>query len=224
MKPAPKFRDISGARFGKLVIIERAGSKQTSKKSRQTIWRCRCDCGGERLVVNGTLQSGRATSCGCARRGRGAKDGKRTATYVSWQNMIGRCTNPNATGYDHYKKLGITVCERWRTFDNFLADMGERPDRSFTLDRIDNNGNYEPNNCRWATKQRQANNRRTNILFNYRGAEYTLADLARATGVQKETLRCRLVRPGGWSVEDAINTPTIPRNMRKAGLSKRTSP
>jgi hypothetical protein len=134
--------------------------------------------------------------------------------------MIGRCTLPSVSGYAHYKKRGITVCERWRVFENFLADMGERPPGT-TLDRWPNNdGNYEPGNCRWATKREQANNRITNILFTYEGRQYTLANLARYAGVDKELLRARLVRPGGWSVEGAIKTPVIPRHLRKAGLPK----
>lgn len=120
--------------------------------------------------------------------------------------MIARCTQPSAAGYEHYKSRGITVCDRWRSFENFLADMGERPGglREYTLERINNDGNYEPGNCRWTTWQRQGNNRSTNRRFAYRGTEYTLADLARITGIPKERLRYRLVRPGGWSVEDAL--------------------
>ena len=132
--------------------------------------------------------------------------------------MISRCTQPSNPAFEHYRKRGIKFCERWRSFENFFADMGERPTRT-SLDRWPNNaGNYEPGNCRWATKREQANNRVTNLWFRYRGKDYTLADLARATGVQKETLRARLVRPGGWKVKDAVETPTIPRHLRRAGL------
>lgn len=142
--------------------------------------------------------------------------GARTATYTSWQNMIARCTAPSYPSYKQYKERGITICHRWRKFENFLADMGERP-KGLTLDRIDNDGNYEPGNCRWATKQEQANNRITNLHFTYNGKDYTLADLARETGVSKDVLRQRLVRSSGpnsrlkkpkqWTVEEAVNTP-----------------
>lgn len=217
-KHAARARDLTGRRYGKLTVIECTGRDLVG----QFLWRCQCDCGGERTSTGRTLNMGHATSCGCGRRGLGSTrtDGKRTPTYHSWQNMISRCTQPSSPAFAHYQKRGITVCERWRSFDNFLADMGERPN-ALTIERIDNNGDYEPGNCRWATKREQGNNRITNIHFHYRGVDYTLANLARATGTAKETLRARLVRPGGWNVEDAVNTPAIPRHLRRAGLSKR---
>ena len=136
----------------------------------------------------------------------------RTPTYISWQNMIARCTRPSNPAFKHYKMRGITVCDRWLTFENFLDDMGVRPDGNYSIDRINNNGNYEPSNCRWATKVDQANNRITNNLFEYRGKTYTLANLVRETGVSKELLRSRLVRKRNkngrsWTVEEAVSEP-----------------
>jgi hypothetical protein len=122
--------------------------------------------------------------------------------------MVARCTQPANPAFEHYKQRGITVCDRWRSFENFLADMGERPE-GMTLDRVDNDKGYFLGNCRWATKQVQGNNRITNIHFVYKDTRYTLAELARATGVAKETLRCRLVRPGGWDVAAAVETPVM---------------
>lgn len=119
--------------------------------------------------------------------------------------MIARCTQPSSPAFAHYQKRGITLCDRWRQFENFLSDMGERPPNT-TLDRRDNDGNYDPDNCRWATKREQGNNRVTNIFFEYRGKTYTLADLARETGVSKEILRARLCRsPLPWTVEQAVS-------------------
>ena len=133
--------------------------------------------------------------------------GARTPTYHSWQNMIARCTQPSYPSYEKYKARGITVCNRWRKYENFLADMGERP-KHRTLDRIDNTGNYEPCNCRWATKREQANNRITNVYFTYKGEEYTIINLSRETGISAHVLRQRLIRSKKqWTVEDAINTP-----------------
>jgi hypothetical protein len=136
--------------------------------------------------------------------------------------MISRCTQPSHPAFAYYQKRGITVCERWRKFENFLADMGERPGSAgeYTLDRIDNDRGYEPGNCRWATKREQANNRVTNLHFTYKGKQYTLAELSRETGVSKELLRSRLYRRGGWSVEGAVETPTTPRHLRKHVLKK----
>lgn len=144
----------------------------------------------------------------------GHTDGRKMSpTYRSWANMVARCTQPSNPAFAHYHKRGISVCERWRgSFENFLADMGERP-AGKTLDRFPNNdGDYEPGNCRWATKREQANNRFTNRRFVYRGVEYTLAELARTTGVSKEILRARLCRSElPWTVEGAVHTPRLTR-------------
>jgi hypothetical protein len=131
--------------------------------------------------------------------------------------MIARCTQPSNPAYTYYKQRGIEVCERWRKFVNFLVDMGERPPAT-TLDRHPNNdGNYEPGNCRWATKVEQANNRFTNIHFEWRGKRYTLADLSRASGVSKDLLRHRLIRcKFKWTVDGAISTPVMPKGSRFA--------
>lgn len=145
---------------------------------------------------------------------------KKSSTYTSWENMVGRCKYPSNPAYEYYKKRGIKVCEAWQVFDNFLEDMGEKPSKNHSIDRINNDGNYEPSNCRWATKQEQANNRITNIHFIYNGQKYTLAELARVTGVGKELLRARLCRSKKtWSVEDAVHTPVIPRTLRKRDFS-----
>jgi hypothetical protein len=144
--------------------------------------------------------------------------GRPSGTYRAWASMIARCTQPSSPAFAHYKKRGITTCERWRDFCNFLVDMGERPANT-TLDREDNNMGYMPGNCRWVSKQTQANNRITNVRFTYRGAEYTLAELSRFTGVKKEILRSRLCRSGlPWTVEGAVSTPKLPRTKRRSGF------
>jgi len=122
---------------------------------------------------------------------------------------MSRCFQPSSPAYAYYQSIGVTVCERWRTFENFLADMGERPGLEFTIDRHPNKlGNYEPGNCRWATKREQANNRVTNKLLEYRGKTYTMVELARHAGMTKEFLRGRL--RAGWSVTDAVEKPRQP--------------
>lgn len=137
----------------------------------------------------------------------------KTGTYCSWQNMIARCTQPSNPAYEHYQEMGITVCERWRDFRNFLADMGERPPgkRLFTIERSDNRKDYEPGNCVWATWRTQGNNRSTNVRFEYRGQVLTLSELVRTTGVSKDILRSRLSRGKGgpWTVEEAVHTPSM---------------
>lgn len=148
---------------------------------------------------------------GVARHGHSNSDGgKQSPTYRSWASMIARCTQPSSAGFAHYQKLGITVCARWRVFDNFLADMGERPSRVYTLDRYpDQKGNYEPGNCRWATRREQANNRTTNKLFEFQGEMLTYREIARRTGLSDELLRHRLLR-AGWSVERAVSSAQVP--------------
>lgn len=147
-----------------------------------------------------------------------SKVGWKSPTYRSWQNMIARCYYPSNPAFEHYRKRGITVCERWLRFDNFLADMGRRPDGT-TLDRINNDGDYEPGNVRWASRRTQANNRVTNRFFEFRGALRTLSEIVRETGVSKELLRARLSRSDlPWTVEGAVSTPPLPKNLAKSGF------
>lgn len=156
-----QLKNLVGERFGRLVVVERSGS--TPKGGAR--WLCRCDCGSDATVAAGNLRGGSTRSCGCLgselSSARAATHRmSKTPTYVSWSAMIQRCTNPKAHGAHNYSGRGIGVCERWRSFENFLSDMGERP-AGATLDRFpDGDGNYEPANCRWATKTEQARNAR----------------------------------------------------------------
>lgn len=156
--------DLTGQNFGRLNAIRPIGMVRGSGVE----WLCLCECGGHVHVVAKSLRSGHTRSCGClhtesVRRPR-THGGSGTQAHSSWQNMIARCTHPSNPAYEHYQKRGITVCDRWRSFENFLADMGERPGgfREYTLERVDNDRGYEPGNCEWATWSVQAKNRTDN--------------------------------------------------------------
>lgn len=125
--------------------------------------------------------------------------------YRSWRSMVVRCTNPNATSYKYYGAIGVAVCERWKRFQNFYADMGDRPEGS-TLDRIDSTKGYEPTNCRWASKKQQARNRRTNNLLVFRGERLTLEEWAERFGIKSNTLWMRLYEQR-WDLERALTSP-----------------
>ncbi len=165
-----EFLDLTGDIFSRLTVVRAIGRN----KHNQIMWLCRCECGNEATVSTNGLRSGNHRSCGCFQREVASKGGTSrivhghnrsntaapTPTYVSWMGMIQRCTNTKNPKYPEYGGRGIKVCERWRTFENFLADMGERPEGT-TIDRYPNNdGNYESGNCRWATPSQQAANRR----------------------------------------------------------------
>jgi hypothetical protein len=153
----PKRLDISGQKFGKLTAVEFSHKNNFGA----VYWKCICDCGNKITTRSNALRKGEKKTCGCVNPN--YKHGAiRTRTYISWGSMKQRCANEKATGYKNYGGRGITVCERWLGKDgfvNFLEDMGERPE-GLSIDRIYNDGNYEPSNCRWATKKEQENNKR----------------------------------------------------------------
>lgn len=198
--------DLTGKKFGRLTVIEMAAEKM---KSGEAKWVCRCDCGTSRLVPSYRLRSGRTKSCGCLAReqvaSRNTKHGMfGTRIYRIWSGMMTRCTNENAINYADYGGRGIKVCDAWQQFENFYADMCDGYRDDLSLDRIDGDGDYRPDNCRWETATRQQRNRRNTVFIELNGRRQSLADWADETGIPAGTLSERLRR--GWSAERALTT------------------
>jgi len=216
------FKDHTSHRFGRLVAVHLA-----PKTDRHTRWDCICDCGATVTVMAASLTSGDSRSCGCLARemaaavtrarsthghaGRSNGKAAPSPTYVSWYSMVKRCLNPTSSRYDKYGARGISVCERWRAFENFLADMGERPTGT-SLDRIDVNGNYGPGNCRWATPRQQARNTTRNHRVSFRGETLTVIEWAEGVGVSGSSMWRRLKR---WPVERALTESASGRAERR---------
>lgn len=154
--------DLTGMVVGRLTVLRRVGDHVSPSGQRKTQWQCKCSCGTEKTVLGPSLTQQRTKSCGCiqregaAERGRASlyKHGKSRdgGIYTSWQAMKGRCQNPADDHYARYGAKGITVCQQWRVFENFFADMGSTWFEGATIDRIENGGNYEPSNCQWLTR------------------------------------------------------------------------
>lgn len=187
--------DLTNKRFERLLVLSRNGN--TSDGS--ALWKCICDCGSERTIAGTALRAGRHKSCGCSSprftSERCTTHGMvKTKTYKTWLGMLSRCSEKSkGKTRKNYWSKGIRVCERWKTFENFLQDMGETPD-GLTLDRIDGNGNYEKGNCRWATDKEQANNTSANLLITHIGKTQTLAMWADDIGIKANTLLYRIRR------------------------------
>lgn len=146
-------KDLKNKKSGKLLFLKDTGKRKVAN----VIWKCICDCGNYHEVE--ARNFGIIKSCGCSKYTSFGHSKNRTPTYYSWEAMKTRCLNSNSKDYNHYGGRGIMICERWMVFENFLADMGERPEGK-TIDRIDNNGNYEPSNCKWSTMKEQNRNKR----------------------------------------------------------------
>ena len=212
-------KDETGNRYGRLVVVGRAEANKWGAYR----WKCVCDCGGETIALTTSLRRGHSKSCGCLQlekvRTHGLTD---TPEYASWYGMKNRCTCKTSKYYSRYGGRGITMCDRWReSFLNFLDDMGPRPSPQHSLDRIDNNGSYEPSNCRWATKSEQARNRRSNRIVFFDGREMCVAELLKTMGIKSTTVYDRLSK--GMSVHDAIS-PFVNGGSQLSIADKRHEP
>ena len=210
-------KDLTGQKFGRLTathIAEKAG------KSRGLNWAVSCDCGAQKTVRACALLSGATQSCGCHRREVAKKAGDRSRThgqskdsiYNIWDSMHQRCTNPNRKDFVKYGARGISVCERWKEFHNFFADMGDKP-AGMSLDRVDNSKGYSPENCRWATAKQQNRNQSSNVNITFNGETMCINAWAEKTGINEITLHARL-QMYRWPVARALTTPVKPRKSK----------
>jgi len=198
------FKDLTGKKFGRLTATKIVGKS----KSGNFNWLCKCDCGNIKEVIGSGLKNGHTKSCGCLRR---LLSSKRNSThgmsnnleYKNWAKMKSRCLNKNIQGYKNWGGRGITVCDRWlNSFENFFEDMGKRP-IGMSIDRIDNNGNYCKENCRWATRKEQMRNMRINKMLTYKGETKCLAEWSEKLDINYHTLSSRIRY--GWSVDKILS-------------------
>ena len=203
-----------GARFTRLQVVAAPVAHRTPSGYLYYLYPCVCDCGNRTMPSRKALVDGRSMSCGCLfaeTRGQASTTHgmRHTRTWDIWQHMLNRCRNPNIRDWKHYGGRGITVCERWHKFEHFFADMGECP-AGLSLDRWPNNeGNYEPGNCRWATDLQQARNCRSNTIYTVAGITDCLTALCERLGAKYHMIKARLQR--GWTVEAAFTEP--PRGL-----------
>ena len=217
-----KALDLVGQTFTRLAVLSLAA---TGKGGRRYL--VRCTCGRELTVASGHLRSGRTKSCGCLGAERRAasntkhghaRKGQLTAEYRTWIDMVDRCERPSHISYPHYGARGIRLCEAWRSsFEAFLADVGPKPSSRHSIERIDVNGNYEPSNCRWATRREQARNTRRNLILTIDGVSAILTDWAATSPVSAETIRRRVLK--GWDHRTAVFTPARPMRCTKRVVS-----
>ena len=185
-----------GDKFNKLTAI-----KFIEKRNSQQYWLFICDCGIEKVIRVENVKIGHTKSCGCLQKE--IKHGMiKTRVYKSWQSMKDRCLNKNNPAYKNYGDRGITICDEWLDFENFLKDMGERL-KGKSIDRINNNGNYCKENCQWATQKEQNNNTRTNIFLTYKNKTQTMSQWAKELKINRHTLYWRI--RNGWDIKRAFN-------------------
>ena len=212
--------DLTGKRFGSLTAVRYVG-----KRGGESIWECKCDCGGKTESSTSNLTGGLSTSCGCKRKKTCSDRMKRinykhggtnTRLFRIWSGIKTRCFDENAPEYKNYGGRGITLHDLWKAdfseFQKWAAESGYND--TLTIDRIDVNGNYEPGNCRWVTMKEQANNKRTNRLISFNGETHSVSEWEQLKGAPRDSIRRRL--NAGWSIERALTEP--PHKCRKKVL------
>ena len=210
LPPNPRIRNLIGMKFGMLSVVS-FDCRVVVGNSFKYRWRTLCDCGRDHLVVSGDLVTGNTISCGCFHR-KLVGDLFRThgfckyPEYTVWKSMIDRCTRETCKHFHRYGGRGISVCDRWlSSFEDFLSDMGRRPTNRHTIERVNNDLGYNPENCVWATYYIQSRNTSQTRFIDFNGKKQCLADWAAELGIDRRTLRSRL--ESKWSIERAMTTP-----------------
>jgi hypothetical protein len=205
IKTMGKFVDLTGRRYGALLVLHRTEDVIAKNGKHATMWLCRCDCGKEIKIKPYSLTSGHSKSCGCKiiKHGFSHKE----ALYETWRNMKRRCLDPKNKRYAHYGEKGVFVCEEWeKDYSKFREwAYANGYSKELTIDRINNNGNYEPANCRWATPKQQENNMSRNRMLEYEGAVFTMSEWADMLRLPYGTINHRVQR--GWTMDEIVNTP-----------------
>lgn len=201
------FQDLTGMVFGKLTVLGYAPPKLLKTNSTPVFhWWCRCECGVIKPVQGSGMKYGNVRSCGCTSRFKRTHGMCKTTEYRAWASMLDRCSESNRKYHVRYAGRGIKVCARWiESFENFLEDMGPKPFNNYSIDRIDNDGNYEPGNCRWTDMTTQCRNRSNNRMLTHNGQTRCLSEWSVLNGIPENALRARL--SSGWPVDKALETP-----------------
>ena len=204
--------DLTGKKYGELTVLRMS----EHRKRNVVYWDCVCSCGNIKSFPVDSLNRGKTKSCGCMFRLKNTLRKRHgmhnTRPYRIWDGMIQRCQNEKAANYNDYGGRGITVCDAWHKFENFWEDMRDTYQDRLTLDRKNNDGNYEKGNCRWATQEQQHNNTRSNVLIKYNGETRTHSQWAKEMGMGWKTLESRL--KWGWSIENALTIPVKKRTSQ----------
>lgn len=207
-----KFIDLTGQRFGRLTVIERAENATNGRVQ----WKCVCDCGNQVVCRAYNLQNGHTRSCGCLHEegSRTTHGMKRTRLYRIWEGMKTRCNNPGSQRYEDYGGRGVKVCPEWESFEAFRDwAMESGYQDHLTIDRQNNDGDYSPENCRWATMEVQQSNKRNNFLLTHNGKTLTVSQWAAETGIERRTITKR--KKLGWSDDEALTVPVRKHTRRK---------
>jgi len=201
-----KFIDLAGQKFSKLTVIK----KMEKDKYGVYFWLCQCECGNVKKIRGSHLKSGYTKSCGCLQKEIVTKIAKTygmayNLEYKSWANMKQRCLNKHNSKYKDWGGRGIKVCKRWLKFENFYKDMGDKPFKSYSIDRIDNSKGYFKENCRWATKKEQARNKRNNKMITYKGETFCLKEWSEKLNIKYSILQNRL--NDKWDIKKLFQQP-----------------